>query len=298
MERSLKKRTGDARRLRRLDRNRLAKPIETKIGNYFAEGDDKLLEFLTPKLDEIRAYFTDKYPLKLMREKALKMSKIDPADFEALMRYLSGFDYYESADEFANRAIKPQLISNFEQAARFALGKLGIVSTSFSLRNPGLLEALQERVDFFPSTAKVRIESAVNTLVNHFIEQGEAPYNSGFLRQLRTDLGYQSNYEAQRFAQTETGIITSKANKESFEKLGVKRKEWLIGIRNVRASHRAVRAISPVIDMDKKWRVGSGLADHPLDPALPPEELINCHCDMAPVIEDNYNIPDRPWTGE
>lgn len=298
MQSSLKKRTGEARRLRRLDRNRLAKPIETNIANYFAEGDDKLLEFLTPKLDEIRAYFTDKYPVKLMREKALKMSKIDPADFETLMRFLSGFDYYESADEFAKRAIKPQLISSFEQAARFALGKLGVVVTSFDLRNPNLLDALQERVDLFPSTAKVRIESAVNSLTNHFIEQGQAPYNPSFLREIRDDLGYQSNYEAQRFAQTETGVITSKANHASFEKMGVKKKEWLIGIRNVRATHRAVRLYQPVIDFDKKWHVGDGWADHPMDMSLPKEEVINCHCDMAPVIDESYNIPDRPWTGE
>jgi hypothetical protein len=298
MERSLKKRTSDARRLRRLDRQRLARPIETRIGDYFAKGDDKLIEYLTPKLDEIRAYFTEKYPLKLMREKAVKMSKIDPADFEALMRWLSGFDYYESADEFAKRAIKPQLISSFEQAARFALGKLGVTVTSFNLRNPNLLDALQERVDLFPSTARVRIESAVSTLTSHFIEQGQAPYNSSFLRQLRADLGYQSNYEAQRFAATETGIITSKANHVSFEKLGVKRKEWLIGIRNVRATHRAVRLYQPVIDFDKKWRVGDGWADHPMDMSLPKEEVINCHCDMAPVLDDNYNIPDRVWSGE
>lgn len=296
MECSLKKRTGDARRLRRIDRERLSRPIQTKIDDYFAEGDDKLIEHLKPKFDVIRAYFTDKYPVKLMREKAL--AKIDPADFDTIMRYLSGFDYYESADEFANRAIKPQLKSNFEQAARFALGKLGIVVTRFDLRNPGLLDALQERVDLFPQSAKVKIESAVNTLVNHFIEQGEAPYNSSFVRQLRTDLGYQSNYDAIRFARTETGVITSVANKASFEKNGVEKKEWLTALIGVRATHRNVRLMQPVIDMNKKWRVGDSWADHPMDPSLPPGEVINCRCDMAPVIDESYNIPDRPWTGE
>ncbi len=53
------------------------------------------------------------------------------------------------------------------------------------------------------------------------------------------------------------------------------------------------------VGIDETWDVGGFPADHPLDPKLPAGEIVNCHCWMSPVVNDDFQIdPSRIWEGE
>lgn len=282
-----------ARRRRRLDRERLAKPLVNEIRKFYDAETEKLIEFLEPHFALIQSYFVSRYPLEAMR-RAQEVKGISPADFDFLMRILQTFGQFADSNEFASTVIDMRLRDSYEAAARFALEKLGYNRVAFNLRNPNLLESIRSRALSFPESASVRFDQSIDTLVNHFVDQGRAPYDSRFLRDIMDELGYDNRAAALRFAQTETGIITNQANYQSYQKMEVERKEWLTAIRNVRPTHAALSGI--VIDMDDKFDVGGNPASYPQDPSLPPEELINCRCDMAPIIERD---PDRPaWTGD
>jgi hypothetical protein len=44
---------------------------------------------------------------------------------------------------------------------------------------------------------------------------------------------------------------------------------------------------------------GPFAADHPLDPRLPAHELVNCHCWLSPVVDDDFEIdPGHVWEGQ
>lgn len=86
---------------------------------------------------------------------------------------------------------------------------------------------------------------------------------------------------ARTIARTEVGIASSLGETEMYGELGVERVEWLsAGDSAVRESHR--RANGTIREIGKKF--GNGLR-RPLDPSGPPEEVINCRCDLIPVVD-------------
>lgn len=286
----------NSRRLRRINRARLARRLFDNIDAFYQTHDDALVGYLSDenRMRQIKEYFSSRYATPDQREKAIIREKISEADRDYLMTVLLGFNPFSNVDDFVNTVLKLQMKETFGEAARFSLGKLGVSVGRFDLRNPNLLDALDKRAQTFVSSAQVRYDNAIDVLTRNFIERGFAPYNREFLNDIRNELGYTSNVSAERFAMTETGVITESANMESFRKMGVQKKQWLIGLVNVRPTHRVLR--NETIEMHQKFNVGGHWADHPLDVSLPPEELINCHCTLAPAGDQVINA--KPWTGE
>lgn len=300
-------RISNSQRRRRLDRDRVSRPMFLEIENFYAKGDDQLIAFLSDeKLKQIRNYLSLHYPTAKARtleiEKIRSVKKIDPKDFDFFMSLLSEFDYFLRANEVVNDALKEDAREAFETAARFSMSKIGIAH-SFKLTNPNILQALENRIATFPAESTRRFQDAVEIITQRFIEQGRAPYDSRFIRDLRNDLGYDSRYAAERFARTETGVITTDAQYQSYNKLNVDLKEWMhsgaiVGARN---SHRELgrkKAIPLSENFNWSDSTGSYSAPHPLHWSLPASQVVNCKCDFAPAFKEDYVPPDKIWRGE
>ena len=141
------------------------------------------------------------------------------------------------------------------------------------------------------------VESAFETIVTQFYELGQHPHSQAMLDGLKKTLGYKADWEAERFALTETGIACELAQVETYRRNGVKAKQWNILNVNTRPSHQVLAGA--VAGIDDKFDVGGFPADHPLDPKLPPGELCNCHCWLSPVLEDDFQVnPATIWESQ
>jgi HK97 family phage portal protein len=86
---------------------------------------------------------------------------------------------------------------------------------------------------------------------------------------------------ARTIARTEVGIASSLAETETYKTLGVKRVEWLsAGDSSVRETHQ--RANGKIREVGKKFPNG---LTRPLDPSGDAAEVINCRCDLIPVVD-------------
>ncbi|HZL57334.1 MAG TPA: hypothetical protein VFC21_09645, partial [Bryobacteraceae bacterium] len=123
------------------------------------------------------------------------------------------------------------------------------------------------------------------------------PYNDKFVEALRADLDVKTDWQAKRFALTETGIASELAQVETYRRNGVSNKRWNVTGVGTRADHADLSgAVAGIAD---KFDCGGYAADHPLDPSLPADELVNCHCWISPVVSDDFEIdPDRIWEGQ
>lgn len=97
-------------------------------------------------------------------------------------------------------------------------------------------------------------------------------------------------------AQTETGIAYGVVNHETMLRNGVDAHEWLTLGSNPRAAHAA--ANHQVRPIDQPFIVGGERLAHPSDPSGSAGNVINCHCDELPVLNDARYVPAKPWTGQ
>jgi hypothetical protein len=94
---------------------------------------------------------------------------------------------------------------------------------------------------------------------------------------------------AEVIARTETSRtfeIAKDAQLERLDEAGFKfKKQWLTARDDrVRPSHAALDGV--IIEQGETFDVGGYEAEHPLDPALPPEESINCRCVLVTIFEE------------
>jgi len=165
----------------------------------------------------------------------------------------------------------------FEASASSAAKEIGFLGKVI-LTNKELLENLKARVGTFPESSKHHFSDAISTIRKHFIENGEAPYNSKFINELRTKLNFQARWDAVRFARTETGVIGSGAQSEMFKRSGVDRKSWS-NLSDARDWHQNIDGPIP---MDEPFIVDGEAMMHPHDPAGSARNIINCRCSLAP----------------
>ena len=83
--------------------------------------------------------------------------------------------------------------------------------------------------------------------------------------------------EAKMIARTETGSMIHSARYDYDKKAGVTKKEWIGG---TRPSHAAING--QVKNLDEPF--GNGLM-YPGDPSGPAEEVVNCMCTYAPIVQ-------------
>ncbi len=278
---------------RRFDRAVAMQPLLEEMDVYWGDGIDALFSYLS-KHDgwaKIQRHVqTDLANRKF--EKALA-----PEDKQFLANLLANFSYFDDVDKEAKTIIEGTSIDTFESAAKFALGQIGVGSPDFELKNDAIREKLLDRTDAAIFATRSHIDSIFGTIVDQFYELGQHPYSSDFVDQLRSDLGVKTDFEAKRFALTETGIASELAQVETYRRNGVQEKRWNITGINTRPSHAELSGAE--IDIADKFDVGGSPADHPLDPTLPADELVNCHCWVSPVVSDDFQLdPSNIWEGE
>ncbi|MFB3828948.1 MAG: phage minor head protein [Bryobacteraceae bacterium] len=278
---------------RRFNRGRASRPLTRMLRDYWASGIDALFSFLS-KHDGWEKIQQHVWWALAAREYAKAMSD---SDRRFLAGLLASFGYYGDIEQRAAAIIEATSCATFEEAARFALRQLGVVSPDFELRNEAVRERLLARGEAAVLATRHNIDDALGTIVQHFYELGRNPYDQRFVDELREVLGYQCDWQARRFALTETGIAAEIAQAETYRRNGVHAKQWNILDVNTRPSHQALAGV--VAGIDDKFDVGGFPADHPLDPRLPPEELCNCHCWLSPVLEDDFQVdPAQIWEGQ
>jgi hypothetical protein len=283
---------------RQFNRTAAAKPLIERTADYWCKGDQALFEYLTET--EAWAAIQRQVILQSAAAKAVRKTLSD-SDRKLLMDLIANFDYYSGADQVAKTIVEACYFDTFEAAAQFALGQIGVKAADFELKNESLRQFILDRGSAPALATRNHIDATLDTIVSHFCEQGRSPVDGQFLEDLRQDLGYKTEYEARRFALTETGIVAEKAQFETYQRNGVTGKRWNVRGVNTRPSHQDQAGVEVAID--KKWKLVSEdgsvhEAAHPLDPNLPASELVNCHCWMSPVIDDSFDLDtSKIWEG-
>lgn len=232
-----------------------------------------------------------------LKTKALAKA-LDEADIALIQELLAAFGWpLERLPEIAAKLTAENLPVIYEAAASFALGRLGADSFDFTLSNPAIRESLLARSAEAIFAQRRGIEEAMKTIVRQFVERGAIPHDPDFLAALREDLEEDSTWKARRFAVTETGIAAESANHEVYARSGVEKKVWrTFEDELVRDSHEALDG--KAIPMAEQWDVGGNPAKHPMDPALPANELVHCRCWEEPDLDGKPIAESAMWRGE
>ncbi len=282
-------------RSKRFDRAKAARPLDKRMRECWRDATAALFEYLTETeaWDKIQAHVR----LDLAADEATVEKALKDSDKKLIAELLAKFGGGADIEQAAAAIVQATSVDTFEQAARHALGQLGIKAADFELRNERILDLLGQRENAAIFASRNEIAGAMDTIIQNFYELGRNPYDARFIADLKKDLGYKADYQAKRFALTETGIAAELAQAETYRRNGVGRKQWnILGV-NTRPTHAELSGVQVAID--ETFNVGGFDADHPLDPNLPAEELVNCHCWLSPVVDDEYTIdPSRIWEGQ
>lgn len=277
---------------RRFDRIRASRKLYRMTSEWWREGIDALFSYLDQGgWDRIQQFVQRRLPVTALRK------ALEEEERRFLLDLLAGFRFYDDAGRRAAAIVEATRLETFNEAARFALRQLGVVSPDFHLRNERIRGFLLERKQADVHAARNNFDSILSTILDNFYELGRNPYDADFIAGLRKELGGAADWQARRFALTETGIASELAQLEVYRRNGVTRKRWnILGV-NTRDTHAALDGVE--VGIDEPFMVGGYPADHPLDPRLPARELVNCHCWLTPVVSDEFELdPARIWEGE
>jgi hypothetical protein len=283
---------------RRFNRRKAAGPLLRKMTTYWQDG----LTALFAHLDETEAWDTIHRHTRLADTAKAVRKELTLTEKRLLAELLAGFDYYGDVEKQAADILALTTFDTFESAAVFALGQIGVKAADFTLRNEGIKTALLARKSAAVFASKKNIDSVMETVLTNFYELGRNPYDAAFLKELRSELGDVTTWQAKRFALTETAIAAELAQHETWSRNGVTRKQWNILGDKTRPSHQRMSEVQA--EIEKPYVVTSDDGSsyeclHPCDPKLPAHELINCHCWSTPVVNDDFQIdPSRIWEGE
>jgi hypothetical protein len=263
------------------------------LSKYYAKYFDELFRIIrTPEFNEqMRFWVTINRYGKLEK-------KLTPGEAQNIAAFLGNYmSIYQDADDYARTVLSAINKDTYERACEFALQKIGVQrGINFNLTNRELIDDLNNRAMTFPRSSKAVFTNAMNTIERRYIEQGTAPYDQSFVRQLQRDLGYQYEYEAVRFARSETGHIQSAGQYEVYQRNGVEGKEWITATFGVRPTHQELNHERK--RMNEDFLVGGNPASYPMDSRLPPEEFCNCRCDIIPYYFEDYGLPQEIWAGQ
>lgn len=210
--------------------------------------------------------------LMSVRKNILKMlnnkKELTPEQMEALAELRGIFDDSEIR---IIEVVSPVYQEAAEQAASITYEALGVEGKEFII-NETLLNARLNMVKGMNNT----LYNQVKDSLFKGIKQGESI--SKLQNRVKETFNTTTN-RAKVIARTETASLMNGTTNKIYEEEGVKRREW-IAEPDARDSHASVngeiRALSEVFS--------NGLM-YPGDPSGPPEEVINCRCTIAPVVE-------------
>jgi hypothetical protein len=281
---------------RRFNRTAALIPLKKEVVSYWSDGLDALFAFLS--LHEGWKKIQRHIQLEVAADsfaRSLRKAMTD-SDKTFIANLLTNFDFFGDVDKQAKTIVEGTSFDTFNEAAKFALQQIGVGAPDFELKNEQIREKLLDRTSAAVFATRNHIDSVFDTIVNQFYDLGRNPYNADFIQQLRGDLDVKTDWQAQRFALTETGIASEVAQVETYRRNGVENKRWNVTGQDTREDHADLSGA--VIGIADAFDCGGYSADHPLDPSLPADELVNCHCWISPIVSDDFEIdPDQIWEG-
>lgn len=283
---------------RRFDRVKASRALTKKTDDYWQGGLDALWQYLAERdrWEKIQQFVTAR------RVQGCVRKELDTDERKFLSDLLSSFGYYDDVSQVAATIAAATRLDTFAEAANFALRQLGVRSANFELRNEAIKQLLLDRKSADVFAARNNIDSIMDSVLTNFYDLGSNPYDAEFLASLKSEMGAATTYQAKRFALTETAIAAELAQAETYKRNGVERKQWNALGKNTRPSHAALDGAQVPVDERFKLQSSDGNvyeADHPADPELPAHELVNCHCWLSPVLDDDFTIdPGKIWEGE
>lgn len=294
-----------ARRPRRYDRSPAEGDLHQDWGAWLANGYRALLDWLdeAERWDRIRTHLALAHPERAVQQalgrtvdKALSLG--DLAFFAELLADFFWFGE-RSLTEKAAAIVALHHFAAYADAARFALGKLGVVA-DFDLRNEAIRDLIWARRDAAVFAGRSGIDRACAVIVEHLFELGDGPTDTRFLDALQDALGYEAEWQALRFAQTEIGIVTEQAQRDVYTRSGVEAKAWRhSGRATGRPGHIKLDGVTVGIHESFRLEGADGqvyACAGPLDPALPVGEVVNCGCTTDPVFREDQEF-FTAWTG-
>lgn len=273
-------------KLRPFHRDKEASPLQRFVARFWRGGLTALFQHLAE---------TDAWRLIADRTARVRAKAVDPADQGWIEELLKGFGWLDNQADL-KAVMQARGITTFEAAAQHAMSNLGVAAADFTLSNPGIKESLLARVQAGPLASRAYIEGAMQHIADAFTDLGTSPYDRRFLAGLKTEIGATTEWQAQRFALTETGIAAEMAAQEAYARNGVAKKQWNATGRDTRPAH--LEANGKVTEIRGHFALDGHRAKHPLDPELPAAQIVNCHCWLSPVVDDSFEPPEHPWEGE
>jgi HK97 family phage portal protein len=163
------------------------------------------------------------------------------------------------------------------EAGKILVTELGANPEQFILADTPAIDVLKDKLIKVVDINEVTRENLRDTLA-----EGMADLET--VAELQDRVREVYNFSESRsltIARTETGQAAAPARDAAMDMLGIERQEWTT------AGDDVVREIHAVMDgeiVDRGDTFSNGLA-YPSDPGGDPEEVINCRCVAAPVVE-------------
>lgn len=167
-----------------------------------------------------------------------------------------------------------------------------VTGLQFRLQSAPVLAAIAQRGDRITGEVTQTMLNDLHTVLREqFYEQGLGP------RQIASaiDQIFPPTYanRGETIARTEVLISQFDGQAETYRQNGVQEKEWAAFLddktRDTHADAHGQRVL-----MDEPFMVGGNPMQHPGDG--PAEEVINCRCDMLPIVNPE-TLRSSPWTG-
>jgi len=188
------------------------------------------------------------------------------------------------------RHLNREGLANFEDAAERANRAITGKRIDFRLRDPEVLDALEERANLLSFNVSDRVFDDLRmTIARGAFLEGKNPL------QLMDDIrGIHSKFEKQNIptiARTEVQTIANSARFETYERGGLENARWLTARDSkVRDAHRANALAGPT-------KLGDTYPSGQIRPGVGSASLVcNCRCTLIPVI-DKLIVTEDAWHG-
>lgn len=173
--------------------------------------------------------------------------------------------------------------STLEASAEAEVAKYGLGSI-FNVNDPRVVRWLESKAYKFAFDVNKTTVDALRDELSEAVKLGESI--DGVEARVEKVFDLARGFRTERIARTEVVSASNAGAVQSYEQAGVQKVEWVDSRDDkVRESHQldgTTRGIGA--------KFPNGL-EYPGDPAGPPEEVINCRCTIAPVVERSASAP-------
>jgi len=212
--------------------------------------------------------------------KALKGRKqqYDPALVDFILFSL------EEAEEIFAREAEPRFLQMLLSGAEKAFGDLGAEDVELDIRNPDVVEFLDQRKFKFSFEVNQTTQEQLRRELTEGLRAGEGVEK--LTARVNKVFDWAETWRAERIARTEATTALNHGIFQAYRQSGLNpKKKWLTArTEDVRPWHQVMDG--QTVGLDEPFISGQGNAlMYPGDPQAPPDEIINCRCTMVPVLE-------------